>query len=338
MKKFLIILLKIGIPVAILAYLFWRAANDDAYGALKTQYEEFGFNWGLLAAAWLCCAAAVLTTLVRWYYLVRALEIPFSLRGALRIGMMGYLLNLAPMGIVGGDLLKAIMLARRQTERRAQAFATVAADRAIGLYMLFVVASAAILLTGFVNHDIARIRFICWGTLGLTVIATVGIVALFTPGATGGKVSRYLGSMRHVGPSLQHLVEAMRMYRQKVHVLAFAAVMSVGVHSLFTAGIYLITLGLYGSVEGFSLDLQFIVAPLSASTGVIPLVMGPFEVVLTFLYEQVFAMNKGEGLVVALAYRLITVLIAAVGVCYYLAARREVAQVMQEAQQEQQPT
>ena len=119
MKKFLILLLKIGIPIAILAYLFWDASNDDAFGALKVQYDKFGFDWGLLIAAWACCAAAVLTTLVRWYYLVRALEMPFTLREALRVGLMGYLLNFAPMGIVGGDLLKAIMLARRQKERQA---------------------------------------------------------------------------------------------------------------------------------------------------------------------------------------------------------------------------
>jgi len=110
--------------------------------------------------------------------------------------------------------------------------------------------------------------------------------------------------------------------------------MTVGVHSLFTAGIYLITLGLYGNVPGLSLRAEFIVSPLSAATGAIPLVMGPFEVVLTFLYDQVFGMNNSEGLVVALAYRLITVLIAAVGVCYYLAGRQEVARVMREAQQE----
>jgi len=335
LKKFLIVLLKIGIPITILAYLFWDASNDDAYEALKARHREFGFDWGLLTAAWLCCAAAVLTTLVRWYFLVRTLEIPFSLREALRVGFMGYLFNLAPMGIVGGDLLKAVMLARRQQERRAQAFATVAADRAIGLYMLFVVASVAILLTGFFRHHVASIRFISWGTLGLTVLATGGIVALFTPGATRGKVTGYLGNMRHVGPSVEHLIDAMRMYRRKVHVLFIAAIMSIGVHSLFTVGIYLITRGLYGDVPGFSLETQFIVAPLSAATGVIPLVMGPFEVVLTFLYEQVFAMKESEGLVVALAYRLVTVLIAAVGVCYYLASRQEVAQVMQEAEREQ---
>lgn len=337
MKRFLILLAKIGIPAAILAYLFWRAANADAWEALSSQYRKFGFDWELLAAAWACCAAAVLITLVRWWYLVRALEIPLSLNDALRIGLMGYLFNLAPMGIVAGDLLKAVMLARRQRERRAQAFATVVADRVIGLYTLFVVASVAILLTGFLNHPVRQIRLISAATLVTTVVSTAGIVALFIPGVSRGRITGSLGNIRYVGPSLQHLIEAMRMYRRKVHVLFVAALMSVGVHGLFTIGIYLITLGLYEEVRNLSLQAEFIVSPLSAATGVIPLVMGPFEGVLTFLYEQVFGMVESEGLVVALGYRLICILIAMVGLGYYLGSRGEVAQVMQEAEQQPPP-
>ena len=45
-------------------------------------------------------------------------------------------------------------------------------------------------------------------------------------------------------------------------------------------------------------------------------------------------MKPGQGLVIALGYRIITVLIATVGICYYLAGRREVAQVLHEAEQE----
>jgi len=40
----------------------------------------------------------------------------------------------------------------------------------------------------------------------------------------------------------------------------------------------------------------------------------------------------GQGFVVALGYRIATVLIAAVGVCYYLGSRQEVAEVMHEAE------
>ena len=81
------------------------------------------------------------------------------------------------------------------------------------------------------------------------------------------------------------------------------------------------------------------IMPISASMGVIPLPLGPFEAVLEFFYMQMpgpdgVTVLAGQGLIVALCYRIITVLIAAVGICYYLASRQEVAEVMEEAQHE----
>jgi hypothetical protein len=43
--------------------------------------------------------------------------------------------------------------------------------------------------------------------------------------------------------------------------------------------------------------------------------------------------NGSEGLIVALGFRVITILIAFIGAAYYLMGRREVSQVWSEAQQ-----
>ena len=118
-------------------------------------------------------------------------------------------------------------------------------------------------------------------------------------------------------------------------VLAASAVMSVFVHGTFAAGVFCIARGLPG--EDLSLPMHWVVAPLAASTGVIPLVMGPFELVLEYLYTHVpstAVIVAGQGLVVALCYRLITLLIAVVGICYYLGSRQEVSELMHEAEQE----
>ena len=77
--------------------------------------------------------------------------------------------------------------------------------------------------------------------------------------------------------------------------------------------------------------------PLSAATQEIPLPLGPFEAVLDCLYTHVPVAGPpiavGQGLIVALAYRLITLLIAALGVVYYLGNRREMAEVIHEAEE-----
>ncbi len=336
MKKFLVTLLKIALSAAIIAYLVWDAVGtEDAKGRnVFQQLLDQPKQWELLAAACLFCGSAATLTMVRWWYLVRALEIPLRLTEGLRIGFFGYVVNFFPLGIAGGDLLKAVMLARRHAHKKVEAAASVVIDRLIGLYLLFVVASAAILLTGFWKfHDPkGYIPKICTATFVITALGAVALAVLLTPGVTDGRGTKALARLPRAGPAIESLIGAVRMYRRKPRVLLAAAAMSVGVHSLFATGIYLIARGLYQDVP--PLHTHFVVSPLSAATGVLPIPVGPFEVVLELLYRPV-GMPAYRGFIVALGYRLICVLIAVAGICYYLLSRGRAAQAAREADQEQ---
>ncbi len=330
MKKLLIGILKVGLSVAIVVWLLWDALNKDpeAFVNLRAGAKD----WWVLSAALAACAAAVVIVTVRWYYLVRALGIHCRIRDIFRISMVGYLFNLAPMGIVGGDLLKAWLLAREQHGHRAESLASVVVDRVIGLYMLFVVSSTAILATGFLNNSNADVRYIARAALTITAVGTVAVIALLAPEATAGRVVRWFGKIPYVGPPLERLIVAVRLYRHKLPVLLAAALMTIAVHSLFAVGIHCLAVGLPGA--SLSLSQHFVVGPLSNATSVIPLPAGPQEGAMQFLYNAL-ADAPLKGLVIALGYRIITVLIAAVGMVYYLASRREVAEVLQEADEAQ---
>ena len=45
------------------------------------------------------------------------------------------------------------------------------------------------------------------------------------------------------------------------------------------------------------------------------------------------ALDKNLGVMVSLGYRIATIAVAMVGVCYYLASRREVSEVMHEVEE-----
>ena len=77
-------------------------------------------HWDFLAGAFVLMGAAIVLTLIRWCYLVRAMGIPLSMKDAMRIGFLGYWFNLAPVGIVGGDLVKAVMLAHEHPGNKRQ--------------------------------------------------------------------------------------------------------------------------------------------------------------------------------------------------------------------------
>lgn len=337
MKKLLITALKILLSVGILGYLVWSAVSDKKNGNVFEQLWSQPKNWGDLAIAWAACGFAVMLTFVRWWYLVRALGIPCRFRDALRISFWGYLFNLAPLGVVGGDLVKAYMLDHEHRGYRAKAVASVLFDRVIGLYILFVVAAVAILLTGFWRMPDPFTAWISKLTFIITGAFTVGLFVVMGPDMSDGKILRALGRIPKVGPPLESLFTAMRMYSSKPVVLIVSSLLTIGVHCTFAIGCYLIACGLPGN--HLSLSDHFVVFPLSAATGVIPLAFGPFEGLLDIFYARVSAAEglgiaKGQGLIVALAYRLITVLIAACGIFYYLRNRQEMAQVMHETQPE----
>src|SRR5262245_24921429 len=61
-------------------------------------------------------AAAILTTCTaiqyyRWYLLVRAVDLPFTLWNAFRLGMVGTFYNTFLPGSIGGDIVKAYFIA-----------------------------------------------------------------------------------------------------------------------------------------------------------------------------------------------------------------------------------
>ena len=60
-------------------------------------------------------------------------------------GALGFALNFVSLGTVGGDLFKAVLLAKVSPGRRTEAVVTVMADRILGLLMMMLLASTAIL-------------------------------------------------------------------------------------------------------------------------------------------------------------------------------------------------
>jgi glycosyltransferase 2 family protein len=332
LKPWLIKLLKFGISAALIAWLVVDAGKNATFATLVDQPK----HWGLLATAFAFCFTSIVLTILRWYYLVRALGIPFTLLDAFRLGFVGYMFNFVSLGNVGGDLFKAIFLAREHKERRAEAVASVMADRIIGLYALFLLATAVMFGFGRFNAANEEMNVICRATLVGTLVGTFGLALLLWPHFTEGKFAAALRRLPRVGPTADKLLGAVRIYRGKPGVLVGSLVMSLAVHTIATIGFYLIARGLPGTSPG--LADHFIIVPLSMVAGALPLPLnglGAFENVVDFLYRSVpqsVVVLTGQGLIVSIGYRAITILIAMVGVGFYLGQRREGATLSKAAE------
>lgn len=340
LTKLLITLAKIAASAGIIGYLVYSAVStpdgQKAFVEMLAQPKA----WGLLASGFVVMLTAVVITMVRWRYLVHALGIDLSLPDALRLGFLGFLFNLAPMGIVGGDLLKAWMLAREKPGHRAKALASVVVDRIVGLYVLFLVATAGVFITGFWDDPDPVVQGSCRAVLIVTAVSTVGIVLVLLPGFLEGPLVRGLTRIPKIGPAIESLLQAIRIYRSKRLVLFLTTLMTFPVHALLLLSMFLLARGL-SFVHTVPLWDYFAIYPMSGLLSTIPLPAGPAETGIVFFYktsllratqggvEAVIA--RQQGLILALVNRLSALLIAPIGAAYYfLGARSEVTEVMHE--------
>ena len=319
---------KVLLALGILAYLFYRIRGHEVFRRLVVEPK----HWGYLAAAQGLIIAGISLNFVRWFLLVRALGLDFHLRDALRLGTLGHMLNQVSPGAVGGDLFKAVFIAREQPERRTEAVATVVIDRVVGLYGMLLVASCGWMLIGGSGPTPPALQTMSLVAAGFAIAGTLGIVALMTPAITGPRVQQTVTRLPGIGHTLGRLVEAAAVYRSRRRYLFAAILLACTTHTLLVTSLWFIGRGL--PVLAPPLAATFVVGPVSLMAGAIPLTpagLGTTELAMNNLYVSVGS-HEGDGLLVAITYRVMTYVMAAVGAVYYVNARRTVAQVMHEAE------
>jgi len=224
-------LLKYTIGLGLLAWVIsknWHSsdAGPGLRDALAGPVRLLPF-----ALAGLFTGLSAFLTFVRWYLLVRAQELPFTLVGAVRLGAVGYFFNTFLPGSVGGDLVKALALARAQS-RRTVAVATVLIDRAIGLWALIWLVA---LLGGWfwltddaVLRQHAGLRAVvesAWGVVAATIVtwALLG----FLPEWRAQRFARRLARLPKIGHNLAEFWRAVWLYRTRPRAVALALLLSL---------------------------------------------------------------------------------------------------------------
>ncbi|MFO0852504.1 MAG: lysylphosphatidylglycerol synthase transmembrane domain-containing protein [Gemmataceae bacterium] len=237
-------LLKYALGFGLLAFVIWRfwegkppAAGEPPAPGLKDllQREPDLVAFGL-AAFFITTATAL--QFYRWYLLVRALDLPFTGRNAVRLGLVGYFFNIFLPGSVGGDLVKAVFIARGQAGRRAAAVATVVADRLFGLFGLVLYVAAVgggLWLAGNPqigsNPHLQNIIKFC----GIAVAGTlVGWVLLgLLPQHRADRFAGRLHTVPKVGHTLAELWYTVWQYRQRTGTVLACLGLSAITHTCY---------------------------------------------------------------------------------------------------------
>ena len=281
--------------------------------------------------------------IVRWFFLVRALDLPFTLRSAFRLGLVGYFFSQFLPSSIGGDAVKAFVIAKEQPERRAAAVATVIIDRAMGLFGLLLFASVA----GGVawasgNEQIASIptlQNLIKFSAAFAGAMMLGYVLLGLLPAH--RADRFAGRLKHipkVGYGLAESWYAVWVYRQRVKIVLLGVCISAAAH-------FAMILAFYFASRSFTADNPaglatlpeiMVIAPIGFIVQAVPLSPGGVGLA-EFFFEQLYnwiGRNGNDGLAARLALRVVEWSLGFIGYLVYLRKKKELTSAQAAAEKE----
>ncbi len=325
--------LKWPVALGVVAWLYLR--NRESL----EQIAHTPKAWHYLFAALLLVGGSAVLTFFRWFLLVRAQQFEFPFRDALRLGFIGLISNYVAPGAVGGDIVKAILMARDQKSRRAAAIATVILDRILGMLALVMVGAIASLLPAVAldQPELRTVRLLMWVGTGAGL---VGLVLMLTPAFTHARWIRKLESLPKIGKLLGELIHSVELYQSRPMAVVLALLISLVGHAGLISGFFLCALWMK---QPWTPDLSthFFFMPTAELFGAfvpVPAGMGALEGVVSQFYKDVRPESisaesaAAAGLIATLAFRVVSLGVAAIGGAYYLTARREIVDALHEAE------
>jgi glycosyltransferase 2 family protein len=330
-KPIVINILKYGLGIGLLAWVVWQYwdSTPERPGLAEAFNNPKAINFVALGAAAATYLIGVLITFCRWYVLVRAQGLPFTVAASVRLGLIGFYLSTFLPGSVGGDIIKAAFIAREQS-RRTVAVATVVVDRFIGLcglvWLVTVVGGVAWLggmMDKVATDDSAR------DYLQMIVLIAIGVtVGSFAVWFAAGFVSddhaeTFAGGLQRVpkiGGALAELWRALHMYRQRGASVAMTLLMSMVGHICFVLSFYFAAQTLTPVDQIPTLAAHFLIVPVGMAFAAgfpSPGGVGGSELGFGALYKLVgFAV--AAGVLGSLVQRVITWALGLLGYLLYL--------------------
>ncbi|MEN1680051.1 MAG: lysylphosphatidylglycerol synthase transmembrane domain-containing protein [Planctomycetota bacterium] len=311
---------KIAVAAGLLVLLYHQARQHESLDQLVSHPKD----WPLLFASLVVVVMALAVSFVRWHVVIRSAGLVFPLAQAFRLGAMGHALSFVGPGAVGGDLFKAVAVARGHKGDVTAALTTIAVDRVFGLVSKLAFAAAAFLVALNAGAEMAaEVRvagwlFVAWA---LGVLALGG--ALLAPGLAGPAVRHTLSRLPLVGGLLARLVAAWLIYRRNKALLGLAFALSLVVDLLLVLSFYFVAVGL--PLQAPSLAWHLFIVPMGLVAGAVPLTpagLGTRELVIDTLYSGM-GYGEGQGALIAFAHFLVMLAAGGVATLYYLASSRK---------------
>lgn len=311
-------ILKVAVTVALYVAVFYKV--DIARFWTTLQHASLG--WVVLAAV--VYAAGQWTSAWRWWLLLEPVRLSVSYLRMVAFYFVGMFFNIFLPTIVGGDAVKAVLLAR-ETGAPARATMSVFMERNLGLLALFVIASVAAAFAPPVSLLGLPVSSLVW----LLFAAFLGInVVIFTPKAYQ-LVDRIiamtpLGSMRARATSLY---DAVVPYRRAAGPLAGGLALSFVFQGIVILVVFLNANALSQPVP---LSTLAVFVPLISLAGMLPISvngLGVRDALYVLLFGRV-GIDGPVAAVMAFLYFVVTLTASLPGGIVYMLQRGPIRQAV----------
>lgn len=333
--KALLPVVKTAVGLIVLAYVivsYWEPEEETGVG-LKSAFTRSN-RWEYFVAAFACLSTCTSLTFVRWYWLVRAQGLPFTLRDAFRIGWVSYFFNTVLPGSVGGDVLKAAFIAREQ-QRRTVAVSTVLIDRGIGLWGIVALAA---LVGGtmyaiddpIVTQQADMVRMVRAAVLFMALTFALWAFLGLLPERRAQRFKQRLLWLPKVGGALAEFWLAVWLYRKQRHAILGGLGMSIFGHIFTVLAFYFSALAFQPRSEPPQIPgiwAHFVIVPAGmAFQGFFPSPggIGGGEFIFGLLYARL-SQPAANGIWGSFGFRLNTWLLGFLGYVVYLFMKRDMS-------------
>lgn len=342
--KWIVPFLKYGVGFGLLAFVIYKywAPNPDTGAPGVGQLVRGPINFEWLAVALVLMASAAALQIYRWYLLVRALDLPFTVRNAYRLSLVGIYYNTFFPGSVGGDLLKAYFIAHAHPERKARAVASVVADRAMGLFGLIlfvaVLGSVAWLMGDARIANNTDLQWIVKVMGGIALGSGVGFLLL---GLVLHRADIFAGRLKKIpklGNALAEMWYAVVEYRKRLKVVLIGLALSAASHFglVFAFHCASRTFPPVQEADLATLSEHMVIAPIGFIVQAVPISpggVGVGEAAFAGLYK-LSGRPETRGIIARLSLRIAEWLIGLTGYLVYLRMRAEVREIQHEVEEE----
>ncbi len=285
------------------------AQGDPALSVEVTRDETTAWRPGMprafldvdptgLSVALGMALAGICATAMRWWRLLGAAGCPTGLWPATRLTFIGFFFNIVVPGLTGGDLVKAVMVARSHPERRAAAAMSVLVDRLMGVLVLVAMGAVAILWLGD-RFPYPREPIL----IGLALGAG-GLFAYASPSLRRRIGFERLLARLPMASTLKQIDDALVVCARKPRELAWAMFFSLFNQTCVMGA--LIALGASFGETALDVANYVVVGSIGNLVSAIPLTPGGVGVAET-VYGELFELQGGSwtlGFAVAIAWRL----------------------------------